>query len=521
MMLKLGILIIVAAGLYDVLASPMQAVLQAPAKEPRRLHGRFLHITDIHPDPHYLAHTSEKTACHREKGKKSKNRAGYYGTPFSECDSPLALTNHTLDYLDKTWASEIDFVVWTGDNARHDNDPKIPRTPDEIFSLNRVMAAKMREIFTSKGIPVVPSLGTRPPSYLIQLMDMSLQETMTSGVPTKTRMFLGMANIDNIAVDGCNFHDQDDPGNLQIDWLEVQLKMYRERDMQVWITGHVPPSPGNYFPDCYVRYVELSLRFQDTVLGHLFGHMNFSFLESVDLDFYKKQDRQLRQQTKSSLYDTLMQDFAALFKSGNVDYSNYAVVNTASSVVPNPFLPSFRIFAYNITGEESRYKASKRRSHGHEHGDRADKTAQCRLRKNQDTWKCFLNETWHSDPESPSRSNKQWTPLGYAQYYLPDLGEADETREPTYELEYLTFCPRQLHPAGTDGRSTVGYPIPLKRLPKSLRNPNVTESKYAPYSMRDLTIPSWVELAQRLGDEAEEELRGRFRRNMYMGAEDE
>lgn len=57
------------------------------------------------------------------------------------------------------------------------------------------------------------------------------------------------------------------------------------------MTGHVPPSPGNYFPECvstpgnivyksiliiifrekYVRYVELSLRFQDTILGHLFG----------------------------------------------------------------------------------------------------------------------------------------------------------------------------------------------------------------------------------------------------------
>lgn len=46
-------------------------------------------------------------------------------------------------------------------------------------------------------------------------------------------MYLDMANIDNLAVDGCDFHNEDDPGNLQFDWLEVQLKMYRERDMQV------------------------------------------------------------------------------------------------------------------------------------------------------------------------------------------------------------------------------------------------------------------------------------------------
>lgn len=36
-----------------------------------------------------------------------------------ECDSPLRLTNFTLDYLAKNWADEIDFVVWTGDNARY------------------------------------------------------------------------------------------------------------------------------------------------------------------------------------------------------------------------------------------------------------------------------------------------------------------------------------------------------------------------------------------------------------------
>ncbi|KAG6854776.1 hypothetical protein C0991_001203 [Blastosporella zonata] len=157
-MLVLKTFLVIAAGLGDVLSFPTQVALEAP-KKPRQLHGRFLQITDMHPDPHYLSHTAKSTACHRKKGKKSKNQASYYGTPFSDCDSPFTLTNFTLDYLDKKWASEVDFVIWTGDNARHDNDPKVPRTPDEIYGLNRAMTAKMKEVFTSKGIPVVPSLG--------------------------------------------------------------------------------------------------------------------------------------------------------------------------------------------------------------------------------------------------------------------------------------------------------------------------------------------------------------------------
>jgi endopolyphosphatase len=34
-------------------------------------------------------------------------------------------------------------------------------------------------------------------------------------------------------VAGCPFKEPNDPGNLQIDWLEVQLEEYRNRGMQV------------------------------------------------------------------------------------------------------------------------------------------------------------------------------------------------------------------------------------------------------------------------------------------------
>lgn len=35
-----------------------------------------------------------------------------------------------------------------------------------------------------------------------------------------------------------------------MDWLEVQLEEFRERGMQVWLTGHVPPHSGHYFDNC-------------------------------------------------------------------------------------------------------------------------------------------------------------------------------------------------------------------------------------------------------------------------------
>lgn len=32
---------------------------------------------------------------------------------------------------------------------------------------------------------------------------------------------------------GCEYQDREDPGNLEFDWLEVQLDRFRDRGMQV------------------------------------------------------------------------------------------------------------------------------------------------------------------------------------------------------------------------------------------------------------------------------------------------
>lgn len=50
-------------------------------KEPKKLHGRFLHITDMHPDPYYTPRASTSKSCHGKKAKKKSKRAGFWGTP--------------------------------------------------------------------------------------------------------------------------------------------------------------------------------------------------------------------------------------------------------------------------------------------------------------------------------------------------------------------------------------------------------------------------------------------------------
>lgn len=63
--------------------NPSQSLnLRSVQSPPPKLHGRFLHITDMHPDPYYIVGASVSSGCHRKKPRKEKERSGYYGTPF-------------------------------------------------------------------------------------------------------------------------------------------------------------------------------------------------------------------------------------------------------------------------------------------------------------------------------------------------------------------------------------------------------------------------------------------------------
>ncbi|KAH7887732.1 Metallo-dependent phosphatase-like protein [Phlebopus sp. FC_14] len=515
------------------LAFPTQVVLDTPNRP--RLHGRFLHITDMHPDPYYKAGASPSAACHRKMPGKANN-AGYYGTPFDECDSPLSLTNFTLDYLQENWSDDIDFVIWTGDSARHDNDDDIPRPLDEIYNLNRAVAKRMEQVFSSKGIPVIPTLGNndvwRPnditrtfASIWSNFIPPASEASYIKGgyysveVIPNALAVISMNTMyyydSNKAVKGCPTDDLSDPGNIQFDWLEQQLNTFRSRQMQ----ARMPVMINHYFHECYYRYTELSLRFQDTILGHLFG---FYFLDADDL-FVGLTHEGL---VSGSLFDTLITDFGALPEE-DINYDHYAVVNVNPSVVPNPYLPSFRVFAYNVSGIEDTdvgdvgahayHRAvqtvrQKRWPHGH--GDSGACVGMCECA--QQSWRCKVKQPWHSDDEAPSRRNSLWTPLGYAQYYMRKLGKYNEKKRPAFELEYLTFSLTRLH----GHESAGGTLIPLKHLPKELHDRSVKKSKFAPYGLEDLTIRSWVGLGCRLGQEEEKKLRKRFRKYMYMGGEE-
>lgn len=122
--------------------------------------------SDFHPDPFYKTYssTTSDAACHRKRGP-----AGLYGAETSGCDSPYALVNQTFQWINDNIKNDIDFVIWTGDSARHDNDDSLPRTPKQVVRQNEFMVSKFAEVFGQDedkhgqvdqwSIPVVPTFG--------------------------------------------------------------------------------------------------------------------------------------------------------------------------------------------------------------------------------------------------------------------------------------------------------------------------------------------------------------------------
>ncbi|OTB02109.1 hypothetical protein M426DRAFT_24988 [Hypoxylon sp. CI-4A] len=319
----LGVPYLLASFVIGAPTIGTQQVLQAghnsnhPASQ-RQLHGRFLHITDLHPDEYYKAHTStkENLACHRGDGP-----AGIYGAETSDCDSPLTLVNATLDWVKANLKDSIDFVVWTGDSARHDSDEEVPRHDKEILAMNQRISDYFANTFSDDEglvVPVVPTFGNNDiyPHNILEPGPNKILKTYTdvwkNFIPEEQRHsfeFGGWFYVEvipnklavfslntlyffdrNAGVDDCA--QPSEPGYKLFDWLRVQLQFMRERGIKVILMGHVPPARTSgkqlWHETCWQKYTLWLQQYRDVIVGSMYGHMNidhFLLQDTKEIDF--------------------------------------------------------------------------------------------------------------------------------------------------------------------------------------------------------------------------------------------
>lgn len=296
-----------------------------PDNSKQTIHGRFLHITDFHIDHHYQKGSDIDKVCHGGEGKASK-----YGDAILGCDSPPILVEETFKWITDNLIDKIDFIVYTGDSARHDNDREYPRTRQHIFNMNKEISDKFVTLTSeSDGQPLIypvsnndimphnlmdtgPSLQTRelfeawrPFIPQVQMHTYLMGAYYFQEVIPNQLAVLSLNTMywfdSNPMVDDCD--NKGDPGYKLFEWLGYVLKEMRARNMKVWLCGHVPPNEKNYDTTCLRKYIAWTHEYRDVIVGGLYGHMNLDHF--IPLDSVKA-------------YKSIQKDFKDEFKQKSV-----------------------------------------------------------------------------------------------------------------------------------------------------------------------------------------------------------
>ncbi|KAJ9658963.1 Endopolyphosphatase [Neophaeococcomyces mojaviensis] len=592
-----------AAAPTDQYQHVLDTADESIARTQRKLQGKFLHITDIHPDPFYRqgSDPAGEHPCHRGEGG-----AGYFGAEKTECDSPFALINATFEWIKDHVRDDIDFVVWTGDSARHDNDLEYPRTNRQVEWLNEFVVDKFVEVFGKNGhhddpnpqndfvIPIVPTFGNNdilPHNILspgpnrwtrkyLSIWNKFVPEEQrhsfarggwffTEVIPNKLAVFsLNTLYFfeSNSAVDGCS--DPSDPGYQHFNWLRIQLQLLRLRKMKAILTGHIPPArtanKSSWDETCYQKYTLWLRQYRDVIVGNLFGHMNidhFMLQDVRDLTFpfpidgidtaeaadnatsitdnfhaFAKSDylSDLRdswgqlptppkgtsflidEDTTLSLRDKNDQKFKKFLKEIGGPYAErFSLSLVTPSVVPN-FYPTLRIIEYNITGLKHDHPALVPTAPVD-----AELYPEDLQLTSPSSWPCtgdFEDDLGLDNDHIAGEAIQEKRKKGKKpkpNFAVPKAPSKSAPPGPAYSPQTFSFLSwTQLYANLTEINKAIAQEAGFQETPSEIgMNVGMHEEllqkhlKYEveyktdeePYRMRDLTVRSWVDLAEKIG----------------------
>jgi sphingomyelin phosphodiesterase len=256
----------------------------------------FLHLSDIHLDRQYAE--GSPSVCNLYLCCRSWYNgtapAGHYGN--YKCDLPLV----TLDVVVESIASldpQPDFIIYTGDNSPHDlwNETWVSQ-----FEATNYLVSYLAEKLPHT--PVYPALGNHesyPESEYIGTLPQYQELTKRMAEYWQRGATLPQSAVETIAEGGyytllisdglrlVSFNsDYGYSLNLytllngrnphvarQQTWITDTLELAEKAGERVVMIAHIPPGdPGNTLHEYDEFYLNLTKRFHDTIVGHLFGH---------------------------------------------------------------------------------------------------------------------------------------------------------------------------------------------------------------------------------------------------------
>lgn len=319
----------------------------------------------------------------------------------------------------------------------------------------------------------------------------------------------------NAAVRGCR--ERDDPGTIQLDWMAETLDHFRNRSMQIHLMGHVPPTAGNYFEKCYERYTDIVLRYQDTIVGQHFGHMNVDawyIQEETSLGLKSSGDDNMH---TLSFPSNLRKGFDLVPTKQKSNSDAYSAFFVAPSVVPT-YYPTVRVWTFNASrpleklarqGRSEQQNPTKARDFSERGTSQSDASIYSPSNssrtyspldsshlKSRDRRKKHSNLPRFTSSDSPSRKNTYLTLLGYSQWvldldkhnriYRQETKRGQEHSGLNYQLEYTSYEARTLWSQYLDKVQDKGIHVPV---PKRLLDEEISRLNSRPPS---LASTSWL-----------------------------
>ncbi|KAG0714622.1 Acid sphingomyelinase-like phosphodiesterase 3b [Chionoecetes opilio] len=312
---------------------------------PHQYQGKFWQITDIHWDLRYDEEGNPTKMCHT--GYDADGHNSMWGN--YNCDSPWPLVKSAIQAMVEVEA-QPDFVLWTGDNAPHSEDPM----PDfsVIFKTLSNLTVELRTAFHA-SIPVLPVLGNHDAypkddypvageefygKYLHQggwatLLPAEAQQEFVQGGYYSYKMASGVM----VLVVNTNLYyaantlgvDVPDPCG-QFAWLRSRLQSARDQQFKVIITAHAPPGYFErmvlvpFFNASYNdAYVDLLNDFGEVILVQIYGHEH--------TDSFKLFSGPKARETYglSSLSPVNMANLHSKLKSNDTLFQTYYLLNSA------------------------------------------------------------------------------------------------------------------------------------------------------------------------------------------------
>ena len=115
----------------------------------------MLQVNDIHFDPLYIeggsVYCDERLCCHEPASNYSRIKSGKFGS-YINCDTSL---NTLTSFAQAAKDLDVDFIIWTGDNAEHNN---YNSSQEEVYYTTQTIKDTIEEAF-GKNITVYPVVG--------------------------------------------------------------------------------------------------------------------------------------------------------------------------------------------------------------------------------------------------------------------------------------------------------------------------------------------------------------------------